>query len=490
MKDKNRFSNLLKHLMAVANLKNYTLAKALQYDESYISKWVTGSLMPTEKTHERVLQDISSSITAALDDEGWLLLMTEYQIADRSDLKQAIFDNLEAEYHYVMDLKESTGSEVAPRTVFFPELTLAQFLSKMHHPVLRKVQEQQVISVMDILSLDRNYQLGLSMMNNPKNVASRNYPGVSFSMLINLDSPSRDLVYDVSFLLNLMSSLSDIDFNLYTCPQAVGKLIFAMRDSYAISGMIMDENHCLSVTSSEDPKYCNSIYARLSSLCSQETLVIRKTDIKHMTKDKSYFQSILSRNQRWLLGFITEHLLPGDLFESLLAQYNQLEPEIPVENLRKAHILSRSMLQEMGAQILVTESALLDFAVNGELDFFNRKFILTPQQRLAYLKHAFSFFSSNPNMQLKILKNGVISDIPHIPSPVLFLSDAMCHVRLKRTGPVNSIDIINKVQVCDMFRSFFDAVWADEKYTTLHRADEIDDFAHYIDQMIRVQTIY
>ena len=47
MKDKNRFSSLLKHLMAVAKLKNYTLAKELQYDESYISKWITGSLLPT-----------------------------------------------------------------------------------------------------------------------------------------------------------------------------------------------------------------------------------------------------------------------------------------------------------------------------------------------------------------------------------------------------------------------------------------------------------
>ena len=59
MKEKNRFSSLLKHLMATAELKNYTLAKELQYDESYISKWVTGSLMPTEKTHEKVLQEIS-----------------------------------------------------------------------------------------------------------------------------------------------------------------------------------------------------------------------------------------------------------------------------------------------------------------------------------------------------------------------------------------------------------------------------------------------
>ena len=37
MKEKNRFSVLLEHLTSMANLKNYTIAKAVQYDESYIT---------------------------------------------------------------------------------------------------------------------------------------------------------------------------------------------------------------------------------------------------------------------------------------------------------------------------------------------------------------------------------------------------------------------------------------------------------------------
>ena len=50
MEDKNRFSILLEHLLEVAEVKNYTLAKRLQYDVSYISKWVSGR-MPVTYTH-------------------------------------------------------------------------------------------------------------------------------------------------------------------------------------------------------------------------------------------------------------------------------------------------------------------------------------------------------------------------------------------------------------------------------------------------------
>lgn len=484
MKEKNRFSSLLKHLMTIANMKNYTLAKELQYDESYISKWVTGSLMPTEKTHEKVLQDISRSIVRSLDTDGWATLLSDYQLTNRDELEQAIFDNLEAEYRYVMDLKESTGSEVAPKTTFYPELTLAQFLSKMHHPVLRNVKDQQVISAMDILSLDRSYQLALSMLNNPKNVSSRNYPGVSFSMLINLDSPSRDTVYDVTFLLNLLSALADINFNLYTCPQAIGKLIFSVRDAYSISGMIIDENHCISVTTSEDPKNCNGIYDRLNSLCGQESLVLRKTSMKSMIRDRSYVQSIFARNHRTVLGFFCEHMLPKDLFEELLLEYCVLEPEASAEDLRQANMLCQNMIKEMGGKLLIFENALLEFAVTGELDFFNRKFHLTPEQRLESLKHAQVLLN---NMQVGILKGGSISDIQHIPAPNLFLSDTMCHLRLKRTSKTNLIGIVNKVQVCDMLRTFFDAVWEDTRFSVIKDPASIEDFLHYIMQMVRVQ---
>ena len=55
MDDKNRFSILLEHLLEVAEVKNYTLAKRLQYDVSYISKWVSGRMLPAKKTEKRVM---------------------------------------------------------------------------------------------------------------------------------------------------------------------------------------------------------------------------------------------------------------------------------------------------------------------------------------------------------------------------------------------------------------------------------------------------
>ena len=101
MSEKNRFSRLLKHLMTVAGIKNYSLAQELKYDVSYISKWTGGQMIPSEKYASKILKGISECIVTQCGAEAATGLMQEYQVENKSDLQQAIWDNLEAEYNYV-----------------------------------------------------------------------------------------------------------------------------------------------------------------------------------------------------------------------------------------------------------------------------------------------------------------------------------------------------------------------------------------------------
>ena len=60
--EKNRFSILLDQLINTGEVKNASLAAALRYDASYISKWITGRMIPAEKTKRKVLRGISQEI--------------------------------------------------------------------------------------------------------------------------------------------------------------------------------------------------------------------------------------------------------------------------------------------------------------------------------------------------------------------------------------------------------------------------------------------
>lgn len=486
MKGKNRFSSLLKHLMTLADVKNYALAKELQFDESYVSKMISGSLMPPKKTSEKVMRTISRCIVNSLDDESRQTMMSEYQITRAKDLEAAIYDNLMAEYLYVVGLKEETGSEIPQKTSYFPELTLAQFMQKTRHPALRQVKALDVITAMDILSLDRHYQLALAELESSNDVVFKSYPNVHFSMLINLDGNTGQNVYNVSFLLNLLTNLSDIDFQLYSWPQAVGKLVFAIREAYSIAGMIIDENHCISVTVSEDDQDSNAIYDRLRSLCSSESMVVRKVEMEDMLQSNDYIRFLLNRNQRWLLGEITEQLLPEDLFEELLTDYCK-KRETDEATIRRIHSMTGQAVQEMGLRALICEKAMTDFAVSGVVDFFNTKVELTPEQRLHLLAHISEQWEKNHKIQVKILRSGAITDTQHIPEPTMFVSDSMGYLRLRRFGPENNVSVFNRKQMTDMCRDFFDEVWDGEQFRHIEKPDDLRDFMYYLVQMVKIQ---
>lgn len=486
MKEKNRFSSLLKHLMTIADVKNYALAKELQFDESYVSKMISGSLMPPKKTCDRVIRTISRCIVKELDEDSRKAMMAEYQIVREKDLEPAIYDNLMAEYNYVIGLKEETGSEVAQKVSYFPELTLAQFLQKTRHPSLRQVKALDVIAAIDILSLDRQYQLALAELESSNDVVSKNYPNVHFSMLIDLDGNRGQNTYNVSFLLNLLTNLSDIDFQLYSWPRAAGKVIFTIRDAYSIAGMIADESHCIAVTTTEDTANSNIIHDRLKSLCSPENLVVRKVDMEDMLLGNDYIRFLLGRNQRWLLGHLTEHMMPDDLFEELAPDYCR-DREISVEELRRIHGMTHSVMEGMEIRVMIYEKALMDFAVSGELDFYNSKVRLSPEQRMRYFKYMCGLPNRNPKLQAKIIRIGAGLDMQHIPDPTLFLSNSMAYLRLVRSSDENNMSVVNKMQVVQMLREYYDSIWDLGSMKHIETMEEMTDTMYYVKQMIAVQ---
>ena len=459
MKDKNRFSQLLEHLMTMADLKNSTLARALQYDVSYISKWTSGRVLPAEKNTEKLFHEISHCIVSSMSDECRKHFYLEYQVENDQTLEQAIFDNLDTEYAYVRDRGEPGSADSGVKTSFFPELTLPQFIAKMRHPDLRKVKDLEVVAVIDILRLDHDYQLMIAELENRRSVATLNYPGVHFSMMINLDNIEKDVTYNAVFLMNLLTNLSNVDFQIYGNSQAMGKIVFTVKDAYCISGMIVTGGHCLAVSTSEDKAICGAMYSRLKTFCTKEALLVRKTTVEEMLSNHDYIQSVLSHNPQWLIGRMTEHLVPEDLYEELAVVYGQQNPSVKMDELRKIHTLTKSVTEEAAIQILIHEDAFLNFAVSGVLDFYNYKITLTPEQRLKYMRNLLILLEKNPKLDIKLIRGGLITDFQHIPNPTLFLTNALSYLRLERKGNTNNISILNKISIRDAFRRFFQDVW-------------------------------
>lgn len=468
--------------MVTSELKNYTLANYLQYDVSYISKWVSGKMLPSEKNLEWVISGISDNVVAALAEKSRKSLYQDYQVDNDNDLKAAIYDNLIIEYNYVKELKTNIGADIAPQTVFFPELSLSQFVSKMKHPVLRKVRSLDVMALIDIMSLDYEYRLKIVDLENENISNQRDYPGVHFSMLINLSVGERERVLDAIFLMNLLSKCSNIDLQLYGSEVAHGKAMFLVKDMYALSGVLVDGNCCMAVTASEDNDYCNKLYYKAKSLCSRELLLFRKTKISDMISNYDYMHSLLSTNLRWVFGHMTEHFLPDDVFEEMLttSDYCGIKEEV---SLRKVQSIVKKILQKSNVKIVINEFALADFAVSGRLNFYNNKVYLSEEQRIKCIKYILDLLETNEKLELKSTSGKFVEDYYYAARPCVFMADTISYIRLESR---NSVAMLNGTQIKSVFSKFFEEIWESENDVVVGNVQDVKKYIYHIMQSIEI----
>lgn len=462
MSEKNRFSRLLKHLMTVAGIKNYALAQELKYDVSYISKWTGGQMIPSEKYASKILKGISECIVTQCGAEAATGLMQEYQVENKSDLQQAIWDNLEAEYNYVRDLQNSPDADVILGLQFWPEMKIAQFVVKMRHPVLRRVSSLNIVGAFDIFALEREYQLQIIEAKNKHVSKGKWYQDVHYYMVINVQKDTLDYSHDISFLVEILDRNRCIDFHLYGSAGAAGKAIFAVEDDYMISGLLVSGNHCVSVVTSENSDNCRSVFRSVKGLCSQENQLFRKTSMREMILKHEYVHGLFALCQQWIIGHLTEHFLPEDLFEEIVeqiaGQMDEEENESPaLDELRSIHRIARNAVEDFEISILLYRTAFYNLVVDNEIDFFNYKVHLTQKQIIRCLEYFIELCRNHQKLKIKMVSGRLIPNMDYETRYCILLNDTISHIRLD--GDYNNMYIISRIDMRDAFVKTFYEFW-------------------------------
>ncbi len=484
MNSSNRFSSLLKNLMNTANLKNTVLAQELQYDVSYISKWSNGQILPAEKGIEKILTGISGCIVRSVEDTVREQLYNKYNVDNTSDLEGAIFDNLLIEYNYVKELKDDTGSEVAPPFMYYPELTLLQFVTKMKHPVLRNVQSLNVVVMMDLLSMEKNSQYVVAELHNYSRPEQHIvYTGVHFDMLLDMSVAMDNPIHNTTLLLNMIANFARLDFNMYETKQARGKAIFTVDGGFNISGMIIDNNHCIAVTTSEEQEISSVMYHKLRSFCSKNNSLFLHEEMSEFIMSGNYMKAILSEHHYWMSSYLSEHFMPESLFTEILETMKEEEEPVYLEQLQRNYRLCKNILNATETNVMIIDAAIHSLMVYGNVSFYHKKLQLNIRQRLDYLKHILELIEQNDKLKIRLLGKDTFSDFLFIGSPNIFISDAASHLRLSESLVKNRVEVINSASMDQLLKTAYNSMWEILGETAEKRAAET------IQQTIRTMDI-
>ena len=139
--EKNRFSVLLVQLINTAEGKHSFLAQELCFDVSYISKWVNGRALPSEKNIEDTIDRVSTTLVRHASPNGLKQLYRDYRVTREDELQAAIYQNLIAEYYYVVETQQEQGSVVERKVSFYPWLSIGGFLNKMRKEIGKRLRQ-------------------------------------------------------------------------------------------------------------------------------------------------------------------------------------------------------------------------------------------------------------------------------------------------------------------------------------------------------------
>lgn len=489
MEQKNRFSTLLEYLVTTAEVKHFALAKALQYDVSYISKWIGGRVLPSEKNACDILQKISHSLVENASQSGLTQLLRDYELKDPNELWQAIYDNLVAEYYYVLDLQQNSGSVVAPNIAFFPELSMKKFIAKMNHPVLRRVKSLDIMAAIDLFSMANDFRLQIVSLESNNPMDNHIYPDVHFSLLINLDKARQEAIHNALFISNMLVNSGRVDFQLHGSDFAIGKVMFVVKHDFAITAMLIRPDTCAAVTVCEGKENSTPLYHDIQSLCTRETLLFSKMTMQEMLfQTMDYVHSLLAPERQWMLGHITEHLLPGDLFAEIADQLLKSGAITNTTEYTSVHDLTSGILSQGNVKLLICESAISRFVVTGELDFFNQKIVVDFKQRERVIEYFRTLLKPEGNLQIRMVHEPLVSDSQYSTCPSVFLSSTISYLRLDtHWADDNLLMKINRTEMQELYSDFFEELWNGGSRVASDR-EEIDHFVCHLMEGLRLLT--
>ena len=451
------FGKLLEELRITSNTKSATIAAALSYDVSYISKWVTGKALPSKKNLDKVLDVISNSICHHASSAALSLLMDNFGAHSTDMLKESISDSLrDAYYASTGEINENQYSNNSSLKIN-PHGMAPLF--KDFSETLDPDAPTNIIVLADLFALDRASKLQLAGIDSQHFRITKMRENLNIDYIIDLNSLDGNSIYDVILLIHMMTNYSLCSFRLFCSKSAKGKLLFAVQDNFAAITLLAQNSQFFCTSFTRDMKTVSETYDAIKNMIEPDKRIFLSTGMDNMLRRHEYFHNLLSQNNRWLVGHITEHFLPRDLFDDLSDTFFERgSPE--AKEMEQAYLLSVNTLRKKNFRLMLYNLALMDFILSGELDFFNRRVFLTLPQIKKVLVHIRQLLQDSITGGVRLIKEGFSDDFKYITNPCLFLSDATSYLRLENKQYSNNLLLIQDETVKKVFNTFFEKIWA------------------------------
>lgn len=480
------FGKLIEKLIHFSGQKNYSLAKELGYDVSYISKWISSTMLPTSKNIKNICGKVSVFIVentneSSLDDIiDYLQIEIQNNESKHEELKVHIEEKLNNAYRLSKNKKDQGDNlkkQYLNKNTNSCIYVNPRFKKKiMDGDITNFINEEDfgdVIIVGDLFALNKDDKMHIAGIRRGASLGIQ-MQKVKMRFLINFSNDIDDIIFNTMLFINMMTIYSTIDFSLYSCQSSPYSLMVAVKDKIFHNTMYIDTQKCLFINTSQDKNVVEDIYYSLEEMINTRSrLTFLEKNPELMILEKNYMQYIIDNDLKWLIGNMNELFMPSDLFLEIGKEVFGYSKEI-IEELKKIDAILQNATYNMDIKVLMYESGIRQYISTGELSFFNVPITISFKQRQRHIEYIEKLIKEKDNIDIRLIDGNLVEDFKHVKNPSLYVSKNLSFLKIDNDEN-NRYLIVRDVRLEKIFKKFFEDVYKDkEEKITKTRKDVID----------------
>ena len=493
------FGKNIEKLIQFSGQKNYSLAKELGYDVSYISKWISGTMLPASKNIKNICEKTAKFVVDNATEIHKCEILAYYKLdinkySSDESIIQYIQDMLNESYLFSSQKKANknyikVGKENAEQCnslLYIKPRLLKKHLDEDIMDLTKKEIKNDVILLADLFSLGKDDKLHIAGIRSGSTIKTE-MKNVRIRFLISFDENADDIIFNTILLMNMIKIYSNINFTFYSCKHAQYSLTSVIKENSFTYTVYTDTKQCLFTNVSQDKKVVQDIYESLEEMIeTRSRITFLEKNPREIILEKNYIEYMIGRDLRWLIGNMSELFMPSDLFLEIGKIVFGESKEI-VDELKNIDAILQNAIYKSNIQILMYENAIRQYISNGILSFFNTTITLSLEQRQRHIEYMEKILKENEDIDIKLINGNLVDDFKNKENPTAYLSRNINIIKGnfdEYSEYENKYLIIRDNRLDNIFKRFFKEVWESERYNISKFKEEaiirISDLLNYI----------
>lgn len=462
---KKTFGNILKSILQISDVKKASLAVYLNYDPSYLSKWVHNVTLPPSKNIESIAHDISEFISDNSSDEAILNLGKYFDIKPDLSTRETIFNNINNTLIKSYNknppshpIKESYLDNLENNSTVF------MYPKNLAITILTDILENQLAPTIDEIVIYDLFYLNDKM--HPINVLST-YLKLDKNIthktrfLISNKNMDNNIISNGVMLIYISTLYPSTDSTVYVTNEDINAAITVYEDIATTVGTFTSPSLCLSTTVCKKKSIVNKMFSTYNCYVNEQCIpVFKRLSPFKLIQDKVFNNYIFGNTLSCIIGTFNELFIPPKLFNSLS---NLLFEKQLQGNLLEINTALNNVTYMSNFKVIFRKRDIISFLSTGIIHFFNKKSILSPNERTDLLTYVVNMFENHENIEVSILDYDLCPILPESHNFTLYVSSEIVMTKANADNGKSDYFIVQDSLIQEGYIKMFDEIWKENQ---------------------------